>query len=201
MSNILEIKDTLKQEDFSTVKGRVTILTKDPVTGEVVDTYNNNNTITLQIRPTMMKLLGAFGNIKVAYKQGDSAWSHVPDTGVITGMTTEDLSVQVVPTTLPYVSHIGFGTGTQDPTIFDTSLEAPINNGEKLLAAAPTISADGLRVTYSAIVDKDELNGVTITEAVLMTTAGVVIARALIGSYSKPNGMMFEFYWQIGYVG
>ena len=182
---------------FIKMEGKVKIITRNPETNEVVDVYENNNSILLQIRPNIIKLLSGFGNVKITYDAGNG-WELVPDTGIITG-ATGNVAVEVVPTTLPYISQIAFGTGLTPPTIYDTDLEVPISNGSKILAVAPTISADRLRTTFAVAVDKNELNGITITEAVLRTTDGTVVARALIGSYSKPPGMMFEFYWQIGF--
>lgn len=168
--------------------------------GEILDQYETSNAILLQIRQPIIKLLGAFGNVHLSYNVNNTGWNQVPDTNVVQAVTG-DISLQVVPTTLPYIAKVGFGSDGTPATIYDTDLIAPIIGGEKLLAAAPTFSADGLRVTFATLLDLQELNGVDIREAVLKTVDGVAVARAPIGYYKKIPGVIFEYYHTIGYQG
>jgi hypothetical protein len=105
------------------------------------------------------------------------------------------------PSTLPFVSQIGFGGDDTPPTILDTGLIAPVNNSQRLIATAPTFSNDGLQVTFAVLYDLTEpdIDGIALKEACLYTRDNVAIARTVIGSYTKIAGMYFEFYWTIGY--
>jgi hypothetical protein len=105
------------------------------------------------------------------------------------------------PSTLPFVSQIGFGEDDTPPTILDTGLIAPVSNSRRLIATAPTFSNDGLQVTFAVLYDliEPDIDGIAIKEACLYTRDNVAIARTVIGSYTKVPGLFFEYYWTIGY--
>ena len=101
---------------------------------------------------------------------------------------------------LPFVNQMKFGTGSSIPaSAYNTGLEAPLQDAIKVLPAAPTISQDGLQVTYSVVFGENELNDVTMREAGLFTSDNTMVARSVIGEYHKLAGMFFEFYWTIGF--
>lgn len=100
---------------------------------------------------------------------------------------------------LPFINQMKFGSGSTAPTVYDTALETPINGAVKILPAAPTISNDGLQVTFSVVFGENEMNDVTMREAALFAADNTMIARSVIGEYRKTAGMFFEFYWTIGF--
>ena len=100
---------------------------------------------------------------------------------------------------LPFVNQMKFGTGNTAPTAYQTGLVTPLQDAVKVLPAAPTISQDGLQVTYSVVFGENELNDVTMREAGLFTSDNTMVARSVIGEYHKLAGMFFEFYWTIGF--
>ena len=196
MSNTVHSTDLINTVEL---EGHVKWIARKP-DGKIVDQYEHSNSILLQIRQPIIKLLGAFGNVHLSYNVNYTGWNQVPDTNVVQSVNG-DISLQVVPTTLPYVARVGFGSDGTPATVNDTGLILPIAGGEKLLAAAPTFSADGLRVTFATLLDLNELNDVEIREAVLKTVDGTAIARAPIGYYRKIAGVIFEYYHTIGYQG
>lgn len=179
------------------LSGRVSWKAKDK-DGNVVDSYDGSNNILLQIRQPIIKLLGAFGNVQLAASINGGDWNKVPDTYTLLDVHG-NVGLQVVPTTLPYVARIAFGSSDKPATIYDTDLEQPISGADKILATAPIFSPDGLQVTFAVLVDMNELNDVEIREAVLRTVDGTAIARSPIGYYRKIPGMYWEFMWTIGY--
>ena len=100
---------------------------------------------------------------------------------------------------LPFVSQIKFGNGVLPPTIYQTGLQSPIPGAVKILPVAPTVSSSGLEVTFSVVFGEQEMNNTLMTEAGLFTTDNTMIARSVIGEYTKMPGMFFEFYWTIGF--
>lgn len=100
---------------------------------------------------------------------------------------------------LPFINQMKFGSGITPPTIYDTSLEEPITGAVKILPAAPTISQDGMLVTFSIVFGENEMNDITMREAGLFTVDNTMVARSVIGEYKKLPGMFFEFYWTIGF--
>ena len=101
---------------------------------------------------------------------------------------------------MPYVTAIGFGTGSTAPTENDVGLEAPIPGASlKLLAAAPQFDDDGLGVTFVVLFDLTDaaVDNVTMKEACVFTQDGTPIARTVIGSYTKLPGLFLEYYHKI----
>lgn len=195
--SITEVKSVMPTTEAK-LRGTVSWRAKD-ADGKVVEEYSGTNNIVLQIRQPIIKLLGAFGNIQLATNIENHGWVKVPDTYVVQDVHG-DIAIQVLPTTLPYVSTIAFGSDGTPATINDKDLAAPIAGAEKLLATAPVFSPDGLQVTFAIVVDRNELNNVEIREAVLRTVDGTTVARAPIGYYKKIPGMYWEFMWTIGYA-
>lgn len=196
MSNTIHIVDNMADIKVP-MQGKIAwrSLDKDM---KVVEEYSHSNNILLQIRQPILKLLGAFGNIELAYNLNNAGWLKVPDTYKLLGVNG-DIGLQVVPTTLPYIARIAFGGSDQPATVNDTDLVDPIAGADKILATSPTFTPDGLQVTFSILVDMNELNNVEMKEAVLRTVDGTAVARAPIGYYKKIPGMYWEFMWTIGY--
>ena len=103
---------------------------------------------------------------------------------------------------LPFINSIGFGTDDTPPAITQTGLGAEVNNSRRLIAMAPTFSNDGLRVTFAVLYDlvEPDVDNIDLKEACLYTADGTAVARTVIGSYKKIEGMYFEFYWEVGYA-
>jgi len=193
----MKVKDNVSFSVPVKLKGKITGITKDK-DGNIVSEQETNNNILLQIRQPIIKLLGAYGNINMAYNVNGTGWAVVPSTNQILNVTG-NVQLQVVPDTLPYIASIAFGSDPTPATINNTGLIAPIQGAQKILAAAPIISKDGLSVTFAVLVGLDELDNQEICEAVLQTVDGTAVARAPIGYYKKIPGMYWEFYWEISY--
>ena len=129
-----EVKSYMPTTDVK-LKGTVKWCAKD-AEGKVIEEYSGSNNILLQIRQPIIKLLGAFGNIQLATNIENQGWVKVPDTYVVQDVQG-DIAIQVLPTTLPYVSTIAFGSDGTPATIYDKDLVAPI-------AAAEVVSTLGV---------------------------------------------------------
>lgn len=103
---------------------------------------------------------------------------------------------------LPFVRQIALGTGATPATILDTKLEAEVEGSRKLTATTPTMSSDGLSLTFSFLYDMvdEAVDNKDIKEMALFTTDGTMIARTTIGLWRKTTGLYFEIYWTIGYA-
>lgn len=103
---------------------------------------------------------------------------------------------------LPFVRQLALGTGDASPTIEDTGLNAEIEGSRKITATVPTISEDGLSVTFSFLYDMvdDAVDNQDIKEMGLYTSDGTMIARTTPGLIRKAPGLYLEVYWTIGYA-
>lgn len=108
------------------------------------------------------------------------------------GSNTEDL---------PFVRQLALGNDDTPASITDTSLKNEIQGSRKLSATVPTISEDGLTVTFSFLYDTvdDAVDNKDIKEMGLFTTDGTMVARTTVGLWRKTTGLYFEVYWTIGY--
>lgn len=106
------------------------------------------------------------------------------------------------PEKLPFVRQIALGTGSTPATILDTKLEAEVEGSRKVTATAPTISEDGLSLTFSFLYDMvdEAVDNKDIQEMALFTIDGTMIARTTVGLWRKTTGLYFEIYWTIGYA-
>ena len=103
---------------------------------------------------------------------------------------------------LPFVRQIGLGTGATPATVLDTKLEEEVEGSRKLAATTPTMSEDGLSLTFSFLYDMvdEAVDNKDIQEMALFTTDGTMIARTTVGLWRKTTGLYFEIYWTIGYA-
>lgn len=106
------------------------------------------------------------------------------------------------PAKLPFVRQIGLGTGSTPATVLDTQLEEEVEGSRKLAATTPTMSEDGLSLTFSFLYDMvdEAVDNKDIQEMALFTTDNVMIARTTVGLWRKTTGLYFEIYWTIGYA-
>lgn len=102
---------------------------------------------------------------------------------------------------LPFVRQIALGLSDTPATSTDEALGQELSGSRKLTATVPTISEDGLRLTFSFLYDTvdDAVDNQDIKELGLYTTDGTMIARTTVGFWRKTPGMYFEIYWTIGY--
>lgn len=108
------------------------------------------------------------------------------------GNTSEDL---------PFVRELALGKGDTAPVVTDTQLVSELTGSRKLTATLPTISEDGLSLTFSFLYDMvdDAVDNQDVKEMGLFTTDGTMIARTTVGLWRKTPGLYFEVYWTIGY--
>lgn len=197
--NYIHINDT-EDFDLNKVYGQVGWRVRD-VNGNVIQDYDGNNNIVRGIRAPIIKLLGAFQNIKVEYSLDNGAsWSAMPSSNRLENVHG-NIDFRLDLGSMPYIAKIAFGSNSTPPTIYDTALVEPITASEKLLSASPIFSTNYLQATFAVLYGLNELEGITMREAGLFTVDGTLVARALIGEYTKISGVYFEFYWTIGYSG
>lgn len=102
---------------------------------------------------------------------------------------------------LPFVRQLALGADDTAANITDTSLKKEIQGSRKLSATVPTISDDGLTVTFSFLYDTvdESVDNKDIKEMGLFATDGTMVARTTVGLWRKTTGLYFEVYWTIGY--
>lgn len=139
--------------------------------GNVVFEDKTHNNILVNIRQTIVKLLA--GNTYTAV------------------------------TEFPYVNSISLGTGdTPNPDNLNmTALEEPIAGTENLVRMS-TVASDGLSVTFAFLYGANVtgLDDVEVKEMGLWDRENRLIARTVVGGWTKTAGLYFEVYWTIGYA-
>lgn len=164
----------------------------------------NDTSTTLGLAPNK-KMYGRVGCV-LKDKDGNILQSNVVSNNIVKGIRKPILRLlagryaQVED--LPFVRQLKLGTSNTPPTVQDERLGALLPGSEKLMGAAPTIAEDGLSVTFSFLYEMNDshVDNKTVREMGLYTADGTMIARTVVGSWTKSPGVYFEVYWTIGYT-
>jgi hypothetical protein len=95
-----------------------------------------------------------------------------------------------------YIEYMQFGTGTDPATAADTDLQSPLPSTVTISAAKYAFPST-YECEITCVLNANEGNGFSLSEAALKATSGVMWARRVFSPQAKTSDYIFTFVWSI----